>query len=147
MSLAELPLAVCSLLLSVAAGLLVHELAHAAALRASGIPCDLEWFPEGAGLLGGGPVGRWATVTPRRVPADVAPWRLRAAAMAPVSLTFPLALVALGAVPDPLATGGLALQLAVVGWLACAVPSPQDFSVLWYAERALPTTRGGAAAS
>lgn len=144
MSPVELPLAVCSLLLSVAVGLAVHELAHAAVLRASGVPCDLEWFPDGAGLLGAGLAGRWATVTPRRVPEGLAPWRLRAAAMAPLSLALPFALVALGVVPDPLATGDLPLQLAVVGWLACALPSPQDFSVLWYADRALaPETARG----
>jgi hypothetical protein len=42
------------------------------------------------------------------------------------------------------ATGSLAAQLALVGWLACAIPSPQDFSVVWYAHRA---PAGGSRAS
>jgi hypothetical protein len=54
----------------------------------------------------------------------------------PLTLALAFVLVPFGVVPDPFATGGLAAQLAVVGWLACAIPSPQDFSVVWYAHRA-----------
>jgi hypothetical protein len=37
------------------------------------------------------------------------------------------------------------LASVTVGWLACALPSPQDFSVFWHAERivsegGVPTT-------
>lgn len=135
----ELLAAVTSLFLAVAVGLVVHELAHAAALRASGIPYDVAWFPgsDASESLGAGLAGRWASVTPRKVPDGTAPWRIRAAAMAPLVLALPFVPVAVGAAPDPLATGLLPFQLAVVGWLACALPSPQDFSVLWYADRAL----------
>lgn len=137
MSPIQLLAAVTALLLSVAVGLLVHELAHAAALRASGVPCDVEWFPGSGGLLGGGVAGRWATVTPRAVPEGLAPWRLRVASMMPLVLALPFVAVLAGVVPDPLATAGLPLKLALVGWLACSLPSPQDFSVLFHAERAL----------
>jgi hypothetical protein len=51
----------------------------------------------------------------------------------------PLALVPAGLVGDPFATEGVA-RFAVLGWMACALPSPQDFSVLWYADEALPST-------
>ena len=139
MSPVELLAAVTTLFSTVAVGLVTHELAHAAALRVSGIPYDVEWFPgsDADASLGTGLAGRWATVTPTRVPEGVAPWRLRVAAMAPLLLTLPFVAVAVGAVPDPLAAGNPSLQLAAVGWLACALPSPQDFSVLWYADRAL----------
>lgn len=137
MTIIEFTTAVVALVLALAVGLLAHELAHAAALRAFGVPCDIEWFPGGDGLLGGGLAGRWAAVTPRRVPEGLAPWRLRVAAMTPLVLALPFSAVAAGIVPDPLASGRLHLQLAVVGWLACALPSPQDFSVLFYAGRAL----------
>lgn len=128
-----------ALLLALAAGLLAHELAHATALRALGVPCDVAWFPDEDGLLGGGLLGRWAAVTPRVDAGRVAPWRLRVASMTPLALALPLVAVAAGAAPDPLAAGHPAPRLAVVGWLACALPSPQDFSVLFYAGRALPT--------
>lgn len=144
MSPVELLAAVTTLFLAVGVGLVAHELAHAAALRASGIPYEIEWFPgsDASESLGAGLAGRWATVTPRQTPAGIAPWRLRVAAMTPLLLALPFAPVAVGAVPDPLSVGSLPLQLATIGWLACALPSPQDFSVLWYADSALPAEAG-----
>jgi len=69
--------------------------------------------------------------------AGPAPRRLRAASLAPLALATPLAAVLVGAVPDPFAGGSLYLQLVVVGWLACSLPSPQDFSLVWHANRVL----------
>ncbi|MFB6140506.1 MAG: hypothetical protein ABEJ26_08740 [Halosimplex sp.] len=126
------------LALSVSVGLVAHEFAHAAALRAAAVPYEIDWFPDAdanGGVLRAGLRGRWATVRPR--PDAATPrWSLRASAMMPLAMAAPLALVAAGAVTDPFATDGL-VRFAVVGWLACALPSPQDFSVLWYADRAV----------
>jgi hypothetical protein len=50
---------------------------------------------------------------------------------------MPLVLVPLGVVPDPFETQNPYLLAATLGWTACAIPSPQDFSLVWYAERAV----------
>lgn len=73
---------------------------------------------------------------------DTAPWRLRVAALSPLALAVPLGAVAVGAVPDPFAGGHLLARLGLVGWLACALPSPSDFSVAFHAEQ--PVEDGGA---
>jgi hypothetical protein len=52
-------------------------------------------------------------------------------------MATPLVLVLSGVLPDPARAGNQYLTAAMIGWLACAVPSPQDFSLFWYAERAL----------
>ena len=125
--------------MTVVVGTVTHELAHAFALRAFGVPFELSWLPERdrTGLLRASVAGRWAAISPRAVPSDLPPWRLRVAAMMPLLLATPGALVGLGVVPDPF-TGGNPYGVAVaVGWLACALPSPQDFSLLWYAEQAI----------
>jgi hypothetical protein len=133
----ELLAAPVALATAVVVGTVAHELSHAAVLRTLGVPCTLAWFPDDDGTpLRAALTGRWAVVTPRPASDGVASWRLRVAAMTPLALVLPLVPVLVGGVPAPVAS--LPLQLAVVGWLACALPSPQDFSVLWYADRALP---------
>lgn len=79
--------------------------------------------------------GKLAAVTPQALPNHRAPLRLKIASMMPFTLLFPLAGIPLGVLPDPFVTENLALQVALIGWMACAIPSPQDFSVLWYARR------------
>lgn len=135
----ELSLATLVLGTAVSCGLVAHELSHALALRAAGIPYDLEWLPGrgGDGLLHAGLTGTWATVRPRRLPTGTAPWRLRVAALTPLALVAPVALVPAGVLPDPFAAGDPYLQAFLLGWMACAIPSPQDFSLAWYAERAM----------
>jgi len=126
------------LCLTVAAGTVAHELSHALALRVFGVPYRIEWSPgTERGLLGGWVRGRWASVTPRGPPTAPSPWQLRIAALMPLALAFPPALALAGPVGNPFAAGNLPLQAATIGWLACALPSPQDFSLVWYADRAL----------
>ena len=126
------------LLLTVGLGTVIHELLHAAVLRASGVDYELRWLHGGrTGRLGAGLFGTWASVELRAVPADLSPWHLRAASLAPLLLATPFLAVAVGAAPDPFAVGSLPLQLAAVGWLACSLPSPQDFSLVWHAETVL----------
>ena len=124
-------------------GTVTHELSHAVALRAFGVPVEISWLPgrERTGLLRAALAGGWAAVSPRAVPRDLQPWRLRVAAMMPLLLAAPLALVGLGVLTDPFAGDTLYRAAAAVGWLACALPSPQDFSVLWYAEAAIEEHR------
>ena len=128
-----------ALLVAVGAGMVAHELSHAAALRAFGVPYDIEWFPDrdGAGLLGMGARGRWAVVTHPAIPRTVSPSYLRAAAITPLVLATPFALVPLGVLPDPFRAGDLPLIAVTIGWLACALPSPGDFYVFWHADRVI----------
>lgn len=139
--------AAVALVAAVCVGTLAHEAAHAAALWVLGVPCELAVFPDrraegGAGQLGATLPGRWATVTPTGPLEDLTPWRLRCAALAPLCLLAPFGLVALGTLPDPFVVGPLAAA-ATVGWAACALPSPQDFALVWYPHRALATARNG----
>lgn len=125
------------LAVSLGFGMVAHELSHALTLRALGVTCDIEWLPdtETVGLVNIG--GSFATVTPRAVPADLPPWRLRIAALMPLTLAVPIPLVIVGVLPDPLAGGDPLVASAAIGWLACGLPSPQDFSLVWHAEAAI----------
>lgn len=133
---------------AVCVGTTVHELSHALALTASGVPCQVTIRPDRdeSAVLGANLPGAWATVTPTAIPDDFAPWRLRTAAMMPLCLATPFVLVLLGVVPDPFATGNHPLQAAAIGWLGCALPSPRDFSLLWYPGQALAERRRDAGA-
>lgn len=141
--------------LAVAAGVLVgtlvvgtvaHELTHAAVLRTLGVRYELNWLPDedSAERFGTGLFATWATVVPVSYPRDCPPWGLRLAAVAPVALATPLLLIPAGVVPDPVATGDLVGSAVVVAWLACAIPSPQDFSQFWHARRVLDGGARGA---
>jgi hypothetical protein len=80
--------------------------------------------------------GRWATVEARpRAGVDGAT-PVRVAALMPFALATPFLLVTLGVVPDPFATRDPVAVAAAVGWLACTLPSPRDFSVAFYADSA-----------
>lgn len=142
---ASIALAVAVLLGTVVAGVITHELSHALALRAAGVSCTVGFPGTGSDPRGfrTSVQAPLATVTPTRVPDDLSPWALRVAAMAPLCLAIPFGLVPLGVAPDPFATGDALLQLAAVAWLGCAIPSPRDFSLLWYPERALSDADAG----
>ena len=127
------------LAVTVVVGTITHEFSHAFALRVFGVRFEMSWLPERdrTGLLRASIAGDWAAVRPRALPHDFEPWRLRVAAMMPLVLAVPLPLVALGVLPDPFASGNPYEVAVALGWLACALPSPQDFSLLWHAERAI----------
>ncbi|MCL9812820.1 hypothetical protein [Natranaeroarchaeum aerophilus] len=124
------------LLLTLCLGTVVHEYTHALALRAFGIEYRIDWLGgrKGIGRLRAGVLGTWASVTPQ-LSAETPVGGLRVAALMPLTLTIPFILVAIGALSDPLATGSPYVIAAAVAWLACALPSPQDFSTVWYAHR------------
>lgn len=140
----ETPLvAAGTLLATLVVGLIVHELSHALALRLAGVSYEVTVLPRRDGSHGILAAIRrpLATVTPAASSADLSPWQLRAAAMMPLSLLAPLALVIVGLIPDPFAAGNLPLQLATIAWLGCALPSPADFSKLWYPDQAMSSPR------
>lgn len=134
-----------ALLAAVVVGTLAHELSHALALAAAGVPATVALLPDRdrasdrdrTGPLRAGLAGRWATVTPDCPPEELDPGALRASALMPLALAAPFVLVPLGVLPDPVATGDPALTTAALGWLACALPSPRDFSLAWYPGRAI----------
>lgn len=130
----ELLVAAVVLLLTVGVGTVVHELMHATVLRASGVDFEFRWF-HGSRVrqLGGGLFGTWASVELTAIPPSLSPWRLRAASLAPLLLTAPLMSIPLGVVSDPFADSNLILQVIVIGWFGCALPSPQDFSLVFHA--------------
>jgi hypothetical protein len=120
-------------------GIVVHELSHAIALRLAGVSYRLEFLPErsdSAGVLPNlrGPLAR---VRPTSLPDDLSPWHVRLAALMPLSLAVPIGLVVTGVIPDPFALGDPVLQAATIAWLGCALPSPRDFSLLWYPREAI----------
>ncbi|ELY57463.1 hypothetical protein [Natronolimnohabitans innermongolicus] len=130
----DLLVAAPALAVAVVGGLIAHELAHAQVLRLFGIDHTISYFPrrtdaEG-GLLSSPPL---AVVQPHPTGRE-SPHALRAAALAPLLLAVPVFVTGLsGTVP---ADSPILLAIAV-GWLACAIPSPQDFSVVFYAHRVL----------
>ncbi|SDQ63100.1 hypothetical protein [Natronobacterium texcoconense] len=128
----ELLLAGCVLVGTVVVGLVVHESAHAFSLRLFGIEYEVSYFPGRGGVLARLASCPWAAVRPIPTGREP-PWTLRIAALAPALLAAPpLAIGAVGwPVDSPIATA------AIIGWLACSIPSPQDFSVAFYAHRAL----------
>jgi hypothetical protein len=133
MDLAATLLALLALCASTGIGIVAHELTHVLTLRAFGISCRAQFGrnQQGARLFDlslGAPL---ATVTPQLAADENPESRLRIAALMPLLLAGPFCLIPLGIVPDPFLTGNVPMQVAVVGWLACALPSPQDFSIVW----------------
>lgn len=129
---------VVGLLVTVCIGIIAHELSHAVVLHFLGIPYQIEWFPAGSDdrhfIVG--VFGTWASVTPRRIPRTTPIWGIRLSAIAPFVLLFPFVLVIAGLIPDPLNESN-AFTAVAIAWLGCALPSTQDFSVFWHADRAL----------
>lgn len=139
MELYELTGAGVLVLLTLGVGTVAHELTHVLVLRLLGVAYDVEWLPlDDTEDSGGLDIQKsWASVTPREIPEDFSPWGLRLAALAPVALAIPALLILAGVVPDPLASGNVYVTAVAIAWLAIALPSPQDFSLFWYAGRAL----------
>lgn len=133
----EYLLAAVAMLVAVGLGTVAHELCHATVLAAAAVPYEMRWLHGTRGRLAAGASGTWASVRLERVPADLAPRTLRVAALSPLALAVPLVAIPVGAVPDPFAGGDLVVQFALVGWLACALPSPSDFSLCFQAERVI----------
>ena len=131
----EVLLVAMVLVATLGVGTVVHEFAHAVVLSALRVPYDITWLPDrdASGLLKAGIFGTWAAVTPASIPVDAPTWGLRMAALMPLTLALPFLLIPAGIVPDPLSLGNPYVIAAVTGWMACAIPSPRDFSWVWHA--------------
>ncbi|MCU4800199.1 hypothetical protein OB920_07440 [Halobacteria archaeon HArc-gm2] len=130
-------LAGLGILLSVIGGVLVHELLHVLVLRSGGVQCSLV-LRRVRGEQGGFQTlvsGSWASVEMESIPADCSNWRLRGASMAPLAMLVPVGAYA-WAVTSGQVTGTLFGSMVVMGWMACALPSPADFSVVWHTDEA-----------
>ncbi|THE66272.1 hypothetical protein D8Y22_03080 [Salinadaptatus halalkaliphilus] len=124
----------CGLVLAVAVGLVAHEWSHAVVLRLAGIEYTISFAPGHAGGVGGLLASYpWAVVRPYPT-GEESPWVLRVGALAPFVLAVPVWWgIGVGVV-----TTDAPLTMAIaIGWLACSIPSPQDFSVAFYADRQL----------
>jgi len=140
--LSELVQTVALLVGTAVVGVVTHELSHLVVLRLAGVSCTVEVLPgRSDGQFSAGIGSPLARVRPTHVPEDVSPWTLRCAALTPLCLAVPLALILAGVVPDPFASGSVGGELALVVWVGYSIPSPQDFSVAWYPERAVETAR------
>lgn len=130
----ELVAAVVALLGALCVGTVVHELLHAWILRAAGATVEVHWGSDGRSDRHWAAItGSLAAVRLRRVPPTLSSWHLRLASLAPLVLAAPLVAIAAGLVPDPFGGPDYVLQFGLIGWLACALPSPEDFSVFWHA--------------
>lgn len=121
-----------ALAVTIGLGLVAHEWTHALVLRLGDVEYDVSYFPaRSGGVIGALASYPWAVVEPVAADADRT-WVLRLAAVSPLALSSPVfALAASGVAPadDPIVAG------IAIGVLACALPSPQDFSVAFYAHR------------
>ncbi|WP_226006784.1 hypothetical protein [Natrinema salinisoli] len=124
----------CALVLAVAVGLVAHEWTHAIVLRFARVEYSVSYFPgRSDGVIALLLTRPWAAVSPRPTGNEPA-WVLRLAALAPLSLAVPV--FGLG-VAGHVTTETPVVAAAAIGWLACALPSPQDFSVAFHARRLL----------
>lgn len=132
----KLVVAGVALLLTVPVGLVAHEWAHALVLRAAGIDYEIVYFADrDDGVIAALASCPWAAVHPSPTGTEPA-WQLRVAALVPISLALPALALSL----TPVASSPIVAAI-LVGWLACTIPSPQDFSVAFYAHRVLEDTR------
>lgn len=123
-----------TLALSICVGLVVHEAAHAAVLRLGRVEYAVTYFPGRNRGRRSAAIGRpWAVVDPVLTGREPA-WVLRTAALAPLALWLP---VVVAGITDVVSLEQPIVTAFSIGWLACALPSPQDFSVAFYAHRLL----------
>lgn len=125
--------------LTVGVGIGAHELSHATVLSLFGIQCDIAIGPDRVRTyqFDSTVPGALAAVTPREIAPETTSLAVRLSAVAPLLLAVPFVAIAAGIVPDPLQADNPLLSAVTIGWLACAIPSPQDFGVFWHAERAI----------
>ncbi|WP_135829191.1 hypothetical protein [Halorussus halobius] len=129
---------------TLAAGICAHELCHVVPLSFTNAEYTVSVLPR-AGVAARGAsaptdwpalkhvlAGSLVRVEVTRLPRATPEWLLRAAALAPLALAVPFALVAAGLAPNPFATGDSVATVALVTVTACALPSPADWAVVWH---------------
>lgn len=129
--------ALVALLVSLATGVVVHEALHLLVLRRAGVDCSLNFeSTRNWRSLRALVAGRLASVELDSVPPSCSPWHLRIAALAPLGMV-PVAGSYVTLVGVGLAADTLVGSMALVGWLACAIPSPADFAIVWRPEETI----------
>lgn len=135
------------LLGTIVIGLILHELAHAIILHILGVPYEIRWFPErqqSRHILGRRDEA-WASVAPCQIPAWAPTWGIQLSAIAPLLLTVPFLLIVVGVHPNSSVANSPYFLAWAAGWLGCALPSPQDFSVFWHADTVISNHDGSPA--
>lgn len=128
----EVAVAGVVLVMTVGVGLVAHEWSHAIVLALGNVEYDVSYFPgRSDGVVGALASYPWAVVEPTDAP-DVTTWVLRLAAVSPLILSSPILVLAASGI-DP--SHHPPVAAFAIGLLACALPSPQDFSVAFYAHR------------
>lgn len=124
---------------AIAIGVIAHELTHALVLHSFGIPYEIQWFPasDQSNQYSSRLSGTWAVVTPSHIPDGVPIWGIQLSAVAPLLLTLPLLLIVFVEFPLAPPTDNPYFAAVTVAWLACSLPSPQDFSVFWHTDVAV----------
>jgi hypothetical protein len=121
------------LLVTLAVGVFAHELLHLLGLSFTDAEYTVTVLPDaGESSLQNAVASGLVRVEITRVPDSTPDWMLRVAALLPVLLALPLALVLAGELPDPIAAGDHAATVALVALTGCGLPSPADWSVVWY---------------
>ena len=131
----------CILALAVVSGLIAHEWSHAIVLRLAAVDYEIRYLPDRSERQrdGWGPNSvvallrscPWAAVAPKPTGTEPA-WLFRLAALAPLCLALPVFGLGIGGY---LTADTPIVAAAAIGWLACSIPSPQDFSIVFYAHR------------
>lgn len=133
----ELLVAGCSLAFAVVSGLVLHEWLHALVLRLARIDYTITYGPDRKrGVIKMFTSCPWASVTPYPSGREPA-WQLRIAALSPLLLVVPVLGIAR---LEFLSFDSTVVTAITIGWLACSIPSPQDFSVAFYAHEILEST-------
>lgn len=137
-------LAAVALLASLAVGVIVHECLHLIVLRRAGVNCSLAFAASrdwrGFRNLA---AGHLASVELESVPETCSAGRLRLAGLAPLAMV-PLAVGYVALVQYGLAADTLVGSVALIGWLACSLPSPADFAIVWEPEKTRTLVGGDA---
>ena len=127
------------LFVTLVVGVCAHELLHVVPLRLA----DAEYTVTVLPSEDSGPRTAWATlqhafsgglvrVEVTRVPPSAPELVVRVAALLPLALAIPLALVAAGVLPDPVAADHDVATVALVALTGCGLPSPADWAVVWH---------------
>ncbi|MFC7080355.1 hypothetical protein [Halorussus caseinilyticus] len=127
------------LLVTLVVGVCVHELLHVVPLRLADAEYTVTVLPSedfasrtARATLQHAFSGGLVRVEVTRAPPSTPDWVLRVAALLPLALALPLALVAIGVLPNPVAANDDVATVALVALTGCGLPSPADWAVVWY---------------
>jgi len=120
------------LLGTLALGVCAHELLHLVPLWFTDAECVVQFLPASDGsTFQNALTGSLVRVEVTHVPEPTPEWLVRGAAVLPLVLALPLALVGVGVLPNPVAAGDHLGTVALLAVTGCGLPSPADWSVVW----------------